>query len=622
MKRILGILLAAALPAALAQTGTGTVRGTVVDPSRAALPGAKVTLTSEATSVSREAQSNEAGIYYFASIPPGRYRLAVEAAGFKRWSSPLTLEVGQTAVIDPALEVGAVETVIEVIDSTPIITTAGAEIADVKDAQRIQQLPLNGRSIANLFNLTPGVEGGGSPRINGLKVGSVEMLLDGISLVDRFGGGIARVLPGVDTIEEFRIETVGSSARYARPATVALVTKSGTNQLHGRLFETHRNDGAGLRSRRRQDGNQASKLIRNELGGSAGGPVYLPSLYDGRNKSFWFFAYEAQRLRTTLFQQDRVPTLEMWNGDFSRVIDAANRQTHIYDPLTTDAQGVRTQFDNNLIPRIRLHPFYATMRSVSHLPTLPTNPFQDVNLRRDYGDNTDSNAITIKGDHRFSDRDSLTGRFTRTRLDRIRRGGVFGSPTDDIPNGFGTGRSEPRVFSMALTHTRVFSPTFFSELLLASHRSRHGSGTLADSTDWGAQLGLPNPFGVSGWPTLSAGTFGWDSDNRHNQHLTAYVIEPNLTRVKGKHSIKFGGKVRYEYNNVRELQQAQGSHSFGSGWTALYNPAADQAVSFTGVDLASMALGLPTSLSNQYNRGYFYFEQQEVGLYFHDSWKV
>ena len=196
MKRILGILLAAALPAAFAQTGTGTVRGTVVDPSRAALPGAKVTLTSEATSVSREAQSNEAGIYYFASIPPGRYRLAVEAAGFKRWSSPLTLEVGQTAVIDPALEVGAVETVIEVIDSTPIITTAGAEVADVKDAQRIQQLPLNGRSIANLFNLTPGVEGGGSPRINGLKVGSVEMLLDGISLVDRFGGGIARVLPG------------------------------------------------------------------------------------------------------------------------------------------------------------------------------------------------------------------------------------------------------------------------------------------------------------------------------------------------------------------------------------------------------------------------------------------
>ena len=134
------------------------------------------------------------------------------------------------------------------------------------------------------------------------------------------------------------------------------------------LFETHRNDGAGLRSRRRQDGNQASKLIRNEFGGSAGGPVYLPSLYDGRNKSFWFFAYEAQRLRATLFQQDRVPTLEMWNGDFSRVIDAANRQTHIYDPLTTDAQGVRTQFDNNLIPRIRLHPFYATMRSVSHLP--------------------------------------------------------------------------------------------------------------------------------------------------------------------------------------------------------------------------------------------------------------
>ena len=211
-----------ALPT-MPQTGTGVVQGTVSDPTRSAIPSAKVTLTSQATNITRRAESSAVGLYYFGSVPPGRYTLLVEAAGFKRWSSPFVLEVGQTAVIDPALEVGAVETTVEVIDSTPIITVGSMEVADVKDSLRIEQLPLNGRSIANLFNLTPGVEGGGAPRVNGLKVGSVEMLLDGISVVDRFGGGVQRVQPGVDTVEEFRIETTGSSARYSRPATAILV---------------------------------------------------------------------------------------------------------------------------------------------------------------------------------------------------------------------------------------------------------------------------------------------------------------------------------------------------------------------------------------------------------------
>ncbi len=126
----------------------------------------------------------------------------------------------------------------------------------MKDFQRIQQLPLNGRQISQLFVLTPGVEGeaGGSnaPRVNGLKVGSVEISLDGISVVDRFGGGLRPAQPGLDTIAEFRIETVGSDARYSRPATVTLATRSGTNDFHGSIFEFHRNNGAGLRTRNRR----------------------------------------------------------------------------------------------------------------------------------------------------------------------------------------------------------------------------------------------------------------------------------------------------------------------------------------------------------------------------------
>jgi hypothetical protein len=136
-------------------------------------------------------------------------------------------------VIDPALEVGSIASTVEVTGAAPVITTETTELADVKDSLPIHQLPLNGRDITNLFNLTPGVEGGGSPRVNGSKVGSVEMLQDGISMVDRFGGGIQRVRPGLDTVQEFRIETAGSSARYSHPATVQVVTKSGTNSVHG-----------------------------------------------------------------------------------------------------------------------------------------------------------------------------------------------------------------------------------------------------------------------------------------------------------------------------------------------------------------------------------------------------
>jgi len=259
--------------------------------------------------------------------------------------------------------VGTVEAVVEVSGVAPIIMTEGSAISDVKDSLRIRQLPLNGRVISNLFNLTPGVEGGGNPRVNGMKVGSVEMLLDGVSLVDRFGGGINRVQPGLDTIEEFRIETTGSSAQYSRPATVEMVTKSGTNQFHGSALHTLRNNFGGLRARQRQDGNTPAKLIRNEYGLSAGGPMFLPKIYDGRNKTFWFAAYEGMAQRQLIFVRDTVPAQAMWGGDFNDIVDAAGRRTNIFDPLTTAANGTRSPFAGNLIPRARLHPIFAPMEA-------------------------------------------------------------------------------------------------------------------------------------------------------------------------------------------------------------------------------------------------------------------
>ena len=610
------VLLSVSL-AAFAQTGTGVIRGTVYDATKSSVPTAKITVVNQLTNATQSAQASSEGAFQFPGLPPAPYAVNVESAGFKRWSGKLTLETGQTAVVEPSMEVGSVDATVEVSDAAPVINTESMGVAGVKDALRIHQLPLNQRSVSTLFNLTPGVEGGGNPRVNGLKVGATEMLFDGISLVDRFGGGISRVQPGLDTIQEFRIETTGSSARYSRPATVTLASKSGTNQLHGTLFETFRNNASGLRARQRQDGTTSAKLIRNEFGASAGGPII-------KNKTFWFAAYEALRQREAQFYEDYVPTAQMWGGDFSQVIDTSNTRTTIYDPATTSAAGNRTPFAGNIIPSARFQPIFATMKGITHDPTNATNPFQDSNLRAFYPIRLNISNLTLKGDHIFSPKDNISGRFTRSTNVREVQGGVFGAPREEVKDAFGTGRSDARVYSTSLRYNHIFSPNFFSELLVANHRSPKSSGTLADFTDWPQKLGLPNPFGARGWPSLGVGDdpFYWDADNRKDEALTAWVLEDNFTLVKGKHNIQFGGKVRREYNNIRELQQSQGSHEFGGDWTARYSADDDAAQSYSGVGLASLALGLPTYLSNQYNRGFFYFQQSEIGLYVHDNWRV
>ncbi len=277
LRNFLLTLVVLSLPLA-AQTGLGIVTGTVTDPSKATIAKATVTLTNTATGVVHTSASNDAGLYYFGSVPIGSYHLAIEATGFQRWETDFQVQAGQTVTVDATVPVGTVQSKVEVSGAASQISTEGSQLSDVKTAQTIHDLPLNGRQVSLLFTLTPGVEGGqntqdgGNPRTNGMMVGSTEMLLDGVSYVDRFGGGISRVEPGLDTIQEYRIETAGSSAEFDRPATIELVTRSGTNQFHGAAYETLRDNYGGLVARAVQDGNTPAKLIRNEFGGWVGRP--------------------------------------------------------------------------------------------------------------------------------------------------------------------------------------------------------------------------------------------------------------------------------------------------------------------------------------------------------------
>src|SRR6266496_2648794 len=371
---------------ALAQTGTGTVSGTVRDPNRAVVPGADITITNSDTNVSRKTVSSDLGVYYFGALPLGPYSLTVELTGFKKWLGKFELQVGQNAVVDPVLQVGDIQTTVEVSGAAPPIPT----------------------------------------------------------------------------------ETMGSTARYSRPATVTLATRTGTNQLHGTLFETHRNNGAGLLARKRDDppDNKAPHLVRNEFGASAGGPLFLGPLYNGHDKTFWFASYEGLRQREQNFTiYTTTPTEAMWNGDLSNMVDTDGNKWTVYDPLTTAGGGKREPFPGNIIPGSRISPFAKLLKTLTAPPTNDTNPHLGSNFEKYYPDKTDRDNITVKGDHNLTAKDRLSVRWTRSTSHNAVEGGVYGAPITPEA-GVGTSRSDATVNNVSINYTRTLSPSLLNELLV------------------------------------------------------------------------------------------------------------------------------------------------------------
>ena len=618
----------------LAQTGQGTVTGTVKDTSQAIIPGTTVTLTNTQTGVALKSASSDVGIYYFGAVPIGPYRVSAIKQGFKEWIGTFTLEVGQSAVVNPVLEVGSTTTVVEVSGAAAPIETQSGAVADIKESNQIRDLPLNGRQVGGLFNLTAGVESGaGGARVNGMKVGALDINMDGVTLVNRFGGGMANVQPGIETIQEFRIDTVGSDARYDQPSTVIMASRSGTNQIHGAAYEYLRDNTVLGATRLRTDPVGSNfhlpELIRNEFGGFLSGPVVIPHLYNGKDKSFWFFDDEGLRSHTRYSPLiTDVPTAAMWQGDLSNAIDAGtNQPIIIYNPTTTDPNTFqRTAFAGNKITT-PISQLGTELKSLTALPTNANNPFIASNFNATYPSIQSTESYTAKWDQNISDKDRLSVRYTRATSNSSIEGGYFADPSNPL-SGMGTSARNYQTTNVAVNYNRTISPNWLNELLVGVLREPNHSGTNADFTNWDSKLGTPNPFSVTGWPTLYVQDqspniyLDWDSDNNKAQHLTTETIEDNVTWTHGKHTAQFGFRGRKEQNNIEELQQAQGFLQFGpSAYTSLFD-GVSQAVPDTGDGFADVLLGLPNDLQNQYNRGYFYFRQTEIGLYGEDKIKV
>ncbi len=618
------------------QTGMGNIQGTVKDASGAVVPGAKVAVTHVETAREYSTLSNGSGFYDFPSLQSGPYRITIAAPGMETFRGEFLLQTGQTAVVDASIKVGAATTEVTVTaDVTPLVTTTGPTLAAVTDRARIEQLPISGRFFQTLvMQTTPGIDGESQvPRVWGIRWG-VEFLQDGAVLANRDTGELSGRPPGMDTIEEFRVETNNSSAKLNRPGTVIVNTRGGTNRLHGSLYEVARNNqmGFGVARAREDKFTRPPHLARNEFGGSVGGPIYIPKLYNGKNKTFFFHSYEAYRSLTASTKRTSVPTPAMRQGDFSGLVDGSGRKYTLYDPWSTGSAAQnwgRVPLVNNQIPLGRESPLAKYMYSVTPLPTEPgINPLVANNYIYEAPNNRLDWTMTTRIDHRLSDRDQIFFRYTHGVRDAYSQSGNNNSPTtlDFAANGnWRPIRNESGVASW----THNFSPTFFAETVVNAGSEDLNFLNVGDDKKYADILGLPNPFSEFGFPNLTSTGVGMEyvtAANRRNSINRIYNADENLTKLRGRHEFQFGGRFRYEYLNILpDQQQVQGAHSYSNQATGLFDPtsgSAYSAVPFTGHNSADVFLGVIASYSAQFVRKWYDMHAREHSLYFQDNYKV
>src|SRR5213078_3186138 len=358
---ILSIVVLSVLPA-LAQT-QASISGVIHDPTGAVIPGVTVTVTNPATNFVRAAISNEAGVYNLPVLQPGRYNIKVELPGFRTITqNDVELQIQQSARLDFTLQVGDVSQTVEVSGTAALIASENATVVTVIENKRIVDLPLNGRNFLQLVSLSSNVSSGfqsagqagsrqgGTRSTQNISVAGQRSMfnrftLDGVKNTDvNFNTYV--ILPSVDALQEFKVQSGIFPAEFGRATSqINVSTKPGTNQFHGALFEFLRNDKLDARQYAFAGERQREPLKWNQYGFALGGPVWLPKIYNGKDRLFFMSNFEGckeRRLRRQLFT---VPSVKMRNGDFSEV------STPIYDPLN------RTQrFPGNVIPRDRFHP--------------------------------------------------------------------------------------------------------------------------------------------------------------------------------------------------------------------------------------------------------------------------
>lgn len=616
-------VLVLASPAAWAQTTEAALIGLVADPSGSAIAGANVVTTNQATGQSRSVTTNETGAYRVAPLSPGTYDIRVTISGFKtKVQTGVLLQTGATLKLDVGLEVGEVTESIEVTAAAPILQTQDTAVAGVITTSQLERIPVNGRNYTRLLVLMPGtsdirrsqgrgdLSGAQMVSVNGQRTQDNNYTLDGVDnnmmFMNSPGGS-----PPMDSIQEFRVAT-GNSAEYGRSsgANVNLSVRSGTRDLHGSVYGYIRNDAFDANewfANRQNRGKVPFKQY--QYGVSAGGPVVLPKVYNGRDKTFWFFNWEGFRWRRGQTSQSNVPLPEMRQGDFSMI---SNR---IYDPLTGVATGTsftRQQFPNNIIPSNRINPGARSI--VDALMPLPNRSGLTNNLLATQGQRNDRDAFVARVDHSFGSKDTVYFRMLDQRVGQLvpsTQGYYFSENRYDVKN-----------YSGGWNH--VFDPTTVLEVKYGyNNPDNPGCPTYTDGltragilSNAGVTLFDPNAlcdtrvnFSAAGYVTMGGGGGETIMDKDHQ-------FAGKLSKVLGRHSLKMGGSYTYRSMDAQYANPTNGDLNFTTAITALPSE------TNSGNSFASMLLGYNSYIRRGFTIPRLFARQPYVDAFFQDDWRV
>jgi len=635
---------------AFAQSGAGSIQGTVTDAASAVVPNCSVDVVNVATGVTSHTTTNNTGFFAVPNLFVGTYTITFTARGMKRFESRLELQDGQVATLNAKLAVGSVSEQVTVeASAVQLATYDSGTVSTELDIHRIDQLPMNGRSVLALASDTvPGVEADGT-RANGQMAQAMEYTQDGAPMTDRqFGGELGSggnspianvILPDPDSVQEVRFETVGSSAALSTPATVELTTKSGTNSFHGSAFETNRDNYFGIAKSRQNPSNyKAPEYIRNEFGASVGGPITIPRLYSGKDKSFFFFAYERYSLRQGVSQLEDVMSDAERGGDFSAIVVGGVQQV-IYDPSTSTSAATgyqRTQYAynghaNTINPALISPLAKAMMAAMPHATNQSVVPQSgQPNLTQNIPNASTAPKYTFRLDQVFNEKNRAYLRFTYQPETVIAPFGtnINAAVTSPVAIPYGISADyggAPQInISSAAQYSHVFSPTFFAETVAGQQwlNSYYGNYSY-NGVNYESLLGLPNSLGNLGSPGITGFNGAWQgTQGSYGIHQIISNLDENLTKIAGKHQVQFGGRYRHERFSYQNTVTSD-SVAFSTTATSLNNPASCPScttLANTGIADASFLIGDADSygLARPSPRGAYY--DNSVAPYVQDNW--
>jgi hypothetical protein len=634
---------------AIAQETGGAISGTIVDPQKGILPGVTVTLRNESTNAELTTVTNVQGAFVHPFVPIGRYTLTASLQGFTTLKrEQIDVRVGDRLTIDLTLQVGALTEQVTVAAGTPLLETTNAMRGTVIERAQVQDLPLLGRNPFSLAQLSPGVQytpslasrsnrpfdNGGMDnfQISGGRGFTNEFLLDGVpnTGTETNQPNNLSFVPSPDATAEFKVQTSIYDAQYGRTGggVVNVVVKSGTNQFHGALYEYYRDEALNANTfDANRAGQQKAGLYWNQPGLSIDGPVRIPGLYNGTDKTFFMYNWEQIRSEVPFPQVYTVPTALERMGDFSQSRTADGRPITIYDPLTTrnvSGQFTRDPFSGNVIPSNRIDPIALALLQRVPLPNAPgqaNNLLVPENARGDkYDQHVGKVDQVINSNHRFFVR---IARNKRTEINDF-----AGFPEEASP-WYQHGRMNVGV---AGELTSVLSPSLVlnsrvgfirHDFYIRTHGDNFDPTQLGFSQSLVSQLAR-NTFPQIQWEgyTTFGSTFGGGTGSIFTVSDT-WSWSETFSKTAGNHSIKFGGEYRTMLNDQQNPTSSFGRFTFNRAFTQADPLRADAA---SGNAVASLLLGLPADTTTNQSavpiNPQLNYRSNYYGLYVQDDWRI